>query len=68
VRTTAGKRGETYTARAAVLALEKWFDRDRAVRIVAIAGTFGIKAEALPKGMVTVRLAGWSGYTIEVDE
>lgn len=66
MRTTAGQRVD-YTAREAADLLCKWFDRDRATRIVAIARAFGIKAEALPKGMVTLRAAG-TRLTIEVNE
>ena len=40
-------------------------DRDRAIRIVAIADAFGIKAEALPAGMVTIHVVS-GGYRMEV--
>lgn len=40
-------------------------DRDRAIRVVAIADAFGVKAEALPDGLVTIRVAT-GGYHMEV--
>ena len=40
-------------------------DRDRAIRIVSIADAFGIKAEALPAGMVTIHVVS-GGYRMEV--
>jgi len=65
----AGKRdGRAYTPDEAVRFLMKWFDQERAIRIVAIAQAFGIKADALPKkGMVTLRVSG-DRITIEVSE
>lgn len=73
VRTTSGKRPETWSARAAADELARRqvrlpdgsiMTRDRAERIVAIAGTFGVKAEPTARGYITVTLAG-RGYTIE---
>ena len=40
-------------------------DRDRAIRIVAIADAFGVKAESLPTGMVTIHVVS-GGYRMEV--
>lgn len=75
MRTTAAQRPGVprYTTEAAVEKLAKLegihgvFGRDRAIRIIAIAQSFGIKAEALRKGMVTVRPTG-SMLTIEIDQ
>jgi hypothetical protein len=73
MRTTAAQRGpQRYTTEAAVeklAALEGIhgvLGRERAIRIIAIAQAFSVKAEALRKGMVTVRPAG-SMLTIEID-
>ena len=64
-RTVAGS-SQHYTARAMTDKVEAFgFDRDRAERIVAIAGTYGIKAEALPAGdMITIHLES-RGYRME---
>lgn len=70
MRTTAATRPaeETWTARAAAGELTKrGLDRDTAIRVVSIAGAFGIKGECIPGGgVVTVKLVpGRAGaYTI----
>ena len=66
MRTVAGS-SQHYSARAMTDKVEAFgFNRDRAVRIVAIAGTYGIKAEALPAGgMITIHLEP-GGYRMEV--
>jgi hypothetical protein len=57
---------ETYTARAMRDKVMTFgFDSDRAARIVSIAGTYGVKAEAIADGMITVRSSP-GGYTLEV--
>lgn len=48
--------------------LEKWFPRERAIRIVAIAKTYTVKAEATPNGLVTLRLTHAGRFIIEVNE
>lgn len=69
-RTVAAKRpgGDDYTPKEAVAFLEKWFPRDRAIRIVAIAKKYTVKAEALPKGVVTLKLTNAGRFIIEVNE
>jgi hypothetical protein len=68
MRSVAGRRdGRTYTPKEAVEFLTRWFPRDRAIRVVAVAQAFGIKSEALPKGLVTLRVSG-DRITIEVRE
>lgn len=77
-RTTAGTRaqdagGAALTGQQALDRLMELegihgkFDGPRAMRIMAIARQFGIKAEGLKKGMVTVRPAG-KGYTLDINQ
>jgi hypothetical protein len=67
MRTVSGKRGPVvyrdHEIVSTVMALG--FDNDRAIRIVAICQAFGVKSEALPDGLVTLRTVP-GGFTMEV--
>lgn len=66
MRTTANQRpGDSYPGRAMVSKIESYgLPRDRAERILSIAAEFGIKAECVPGGVITVRRSARGVYSI----